>query len=375
MSPAHQPILSIVGAVAVLGAFTGCHGASDVPPIEDLRVLDIRVVPPEVSVFAPPSDLASLDLRGADGAFTVPELAGTEVRFTALVAHPDLDATFTFDWTQCGAGFRATPCDSGQTHRLDQQPEQTLTVSWTAQVESELLDFATPEQLLGLVGGDPRDLFSGLRTHINLAVAVRAASIDVDTARLEASKRVTLFDPRIAATTLLAAQLSEPGAAAALQDVDSASFCVGLQPERLDRLRTFLVERTPNAAPTYTGVDFGSGRGVVTATTADRRDAELMVAPSERIDLTGHGGPAERFELIDDRCDLLAFTEELKWSWFASQGAISIPSASGPASTVTWTAPPVDQLSEPVTRVRIWSVLRDGRGGSDHFVFDLQVTK
>ncbi len=103
--------------------------------VEDLRILEIRSDPPEIPIFSRPRlDLSPQELSGLSPNFQT-------VRFSALVAHPDLDASFSYDWIRCVdprrglGGFRRIPCDGEQKQRVAQRSSFEL-----APIEALLAD-------------------------------------------------------------------------------------------------------------------------------------------------------------------------------------------------------------------------------------------
>jgi hypothetical protein len=390
-------VLSHALALAFGGISAACGVTfPDASLIQDLRVLEIRAEPPEISVFQPAHAIGS----AAELGFLKPNF--TPVEFSAIVAHPDLDATFEYTWIRCTPGFQRSPCDqSGQVPvRLQASTSSTFQAS---PIEIEFLDVASMSTMTGTAGGarsaslfsaletfvqDPRDLLNGFYANINLDAAVLSASstIPVDTHDLEATKRVVVFDPQIVRVSIQEAQrTAATNMLPMIAGYNLPNLCTTATGDQLQLIFAFLAERTPNRTPRFRSIEFARRiYGVEGATRAVGLGEVLEVSPGEDLVFRGRVDEADKeaYAIIDDNCQLVPLHEVMSWSWFASEGAISkhlttesaVPEDNERHRTV-YTAPSTAQLTLNVTRARIWSVLRDGRGGSTARSIDLVIVK
>jgi hypothetical protein len=335
--------------------------------VADLRVLDLKVRPPEISLFAKSDDPLSLDPSDP------PMLERTEVEVTALVAHPDLDASFSYDWIRCRPGLDPVPCDD-ETERLGAD-EPTLRVIPADELFEDVAGGASIGSIGLTLAEDPRDLLNGLYAYLNLSARVAQAAIEVDTPRLEATKRVVVFEPRLVAAALREAQRQEPGAMPMVSGVDLPTLCTQLEEPELQELYAFLESRSPNAPPSYPGVEIEieDANGVLTATVGVRSGDAIEVEPGgrARMKATLVEEEAESYRLIDANCVLQDFEERLGVSWFTQLGELTRQLTTEDDPETSWLAPL--SVDEEGARARIWSVVRDGRGGSEHLRFDIVV--
>lgn len=351
--------------------------------VEDLRILNIKVDPPEVSIFrkpvldATPEDLLSL------------ETSTQTVTLTALVAHPDLDATFELEWIRCtdettGGGFRRVPCGGAEKQRLGVGEPVTV-----APVQLLIEDLANAraglaEAVAGLAS-DPRDLFNGLRLFINLEARVASAAVDVDTERLEGTKRLVLFDPTVVALVIREARArADSGELPMIEGLDLPSLCTNADSDELAFIFRELEFYSPNSSPVYDRIQYKGPTDTATAAWGPG-DEPIPLRPGEQVDLRGHRAfeSIEFANVIDDNCRVLSNIEDGVYSWFTNAGELSkhttverLAQVVGERDLITvYTAPPSGLLERDVTNVRVWSVLRDGRGGSDHRYIDLVIRK
>jgi hypothetical protein len=332
--------------------------------------LNIRAEPPEVALFAS----GGLELEPLPAFAT-----STVVRFTVLAAHPDLDATLSFDWFRCGAEspsdppLRGLPCDPASRVRLDLATTSTLTVSPVGEVLDDLEAREGTAGVEALFSGDPRALINGFYGFFQVAATVTDAEVPVDTERLEASKRLVIFEPRVANATI---QLSRDPSVFAEQrtqlPVDIPTLCLGASQAQVDTVTAFLRTRPANQNPTLDEVHVTQ---LSSASTSTRTVSGLEIAPSQQIELVARGSEAEPYKLIDGNCQLLSFNERLAFSWFTNRGDLGRRVTSEDRPTTVYTAPNAADLPSGRTRVRLYVVIRDGRGGSDHRTFDLTVVK
>jgi hypothetical protein len=372
---------AVIFATAIAAA-AGCNlHFPDATKIEDLRILDLHADPPEIAVFRRGgSDPLAFDPKSP------PPIDLTPVKLTALVAHPDLGATFLYDWIRCGAAFDSVPCDPPERQPLvpdmnaDLQPEVSVPIVLEL-FQGLMSGQDTLAALTATLAQDPRDLLNGLYAHVNLSVSVSTAAKAVDTARLEATKRVVIFDPRLVAFSIARARAMGPDA---LLKLGLPNLCTSVSNDALDKVLTFLKTRTPNRSPTFAGLDVAvidprnpPPRGTQTPTRALGAGEVLEVPPGAAVILHGRSNPddAEAFQMIDANCALEKFTEELSFAWFTNSGSLSRPLTTKDNPTTEYDAPPAFELKEDRTRIRIWSVLRDGRGGSDSKTMDVVIDK
>lgn len=381
-----------VPALAALLLLAGCGVSFPKEElVQDLRILNIRVDPPEIPIFArpvidaEPEDLVSL------------ETSTQTVTLTALVAHPDLDATFELEWIRCrngqtGQGFERVPCGGASKERLGAGAPVTIDP-----VRMLIDDLATTraglEEAVAGLASDPRDLFNGLRLFVNLEARVASAGIDVDTEQLQGTKRLLLFDPTVVAVVIREARARSDDIPT-IEGLDLPSLCTNVDDDQLAVIYDVLRRYTPNRSPVYHRLEY-LGPTETTTKTWEPGDEPIEVLPGERVELTGHADPSsiDSGNVIDNKCRVRAQPGELSYSWFTTAGQLSMhvsrataiqrTAVRGGALTAVrssightvYTAPPSPALERDVTRVRVWSVLRDGRGGSDSRYLDLVIRK
>lgn len=341
--------------------------------IEDLRVLDLKVDPPEITLF----ERGSLELDP----MSPPPFERTEVTVRALVAHPDLDATFGYQWVRCKPGLGSIPCEVE-----DGETREVLGTSTTAGfayipvdlVLADVVGGQTPlENLAARFVEDPRDLLNGLYTYINTQVSVLSAGITVDTTALEAVKRVVVFEPRLVARAIREAQALDPSQVPMIEGLPLPSLCTNVSEGQVERLFTFLSTRTPNRSPVYDRVEIEIVGTSSSATRSVGLGEVLELDTSEALVMRGwsNTGDAEKYQLIDADCALQSFQERLAFSWFTQAGELDGNVTTDEEPLIVWYPTREDEApaTEPF-RARIWTVLRDGRGGSDHRWFDVRVT-
>jgi hypothetical protein len=384
--------------------------------VEDLRIIDIRTTPPEIPIFTTPVLDADLD-----------RLASLEpnhepVTVTALMAHPDLDAAFEVDWIRCrfedGTGFGRVPCGGRFKERLPTDPGDPAIARFSPieLLEEDLAEAMSFEGAIASLASDPRDLFAGLRAFINVEARVARANIEVDTASLEGTKRLVIFDPTTIALVLREARSRGAGAIPMIAGLDLPTLCTNVTEDEFDLVLDYLGSRVPNRAPRYDRIEGRREGQIVSSNLTPRRKptGELthgfggalrpgwppstvrsedtlrrasdglptVLRPGEAIILRGRVRPEdiEDYRLIDDHCGLVSFSETMSWSWFTNAGQLSSQvtnetKISFEDAETVYRAPLEDELDEDVTRVRIWSVLRDGRGGSDSRSIDLVIQR
>lgn len=338
--------------------------------VEDLRILDVQVDPPELALFA----RGSLELDP----MSPPPFERTEVRVRALVAHPDLDASYGYRWVRCRPGLGSVPCEAGETREvLGSSTDATFSFVPVDLVLADVVAGEAPlESLAQRFVEDPRDLLNGLYAYINLEASVAQASITVDTQVIEAVKRTVIFEPRLVARAIAEAQKLDPSQVPMIDGLSLPSLCTQVSPAQAESLYTYLSTRTPNRAPTYQAIEI---RVVGTPTTAIRNVAlgeVLELEPGDVVRFRGVAalGDAEAYRLIDADCQLQDFQERLAYSWFTQAGELERNVSTDEDPVNSWAAPPASELPDSgELRARIWTVLRDGRGGSDHRWFDVHV--
>lgn len=370
---------------------TACVEFPDEYRIEDLRILEIRSEPPEITFF----DGAPIDGSIEDVLATPP--ATTDITLSVLAAHPDVDAAFDYTWFRCKAesrngepttGFLRVPCGGEQKEELDPGAPSLPTVSFSP-VQTIIDDIAAiatgttadPVAVIGSLAEDPRDLFSGLRLNVHANVRVGEADLPVDTLALDGRKRVVLFDPAIVAVVLRAARDGELGAIPMIQGVETPSLCTNVSQSQLSTLLGYLEERVPNRSPEYVELEL-LREGSTSTVAYDPRQGPIELSPGESILMAGRvtEESLETYRVIDDNCELVELDETMAWSWFITHGeltdqltALEKDDPEEADVSTRYTAPtdfPGDEL-----RTRVYSVLRDGRGGSDSVVIDILVRR
>lgn len=351
--------------------------------IEDLRILEIRADPPEISIFRD----APVDASAEDLGRQAPNLRS--VTFTALLAHPDLDAELETGWVRCktepampgapSSGLRRVPCAGERRIPLGRGELEVSPIGLLLE-DALALEGDVGQVISGLVE-DPRDLLGGFYAYFNVEAAVRQAAVPVDTLRLEGTKRLVLFDPAVVALALREARRLGPGGLPEIQGFPTPPLCTQVTDQVFGEVLEHLRTRTPNRAPVYERLEVLLP-GATATTSWSPGDEPIVLAPGEELRLQGFGaeGDLETYRVIDDHCRLIERTETLAFSWFTNLGSFSVHITSQSArgerearATTTYIAPV--QLDRPEERVRIWSVVRDGRGGSDNRVIELRVRR
>lgn len=357
---------AVLIGLAGLGSACGLSFPSEYL-IEDLRTLEIRVEPPEIPIFRlQPGDSLELDPARP------PPFDLRPIRVSALVAHPDPNARFRFDWSRCGIGFQGPPCEEAPRDRLTTRTSSSFEFS---PVELLLRD-ATEKglsftELAAALAGDPRDLLNGFYLHVDLQVTVEAADEPVDTVTLQATKRVVVFDPRLVNYTIVETAKLDPSQLPSLPGLQLPTLCTRSTPEQVSGLQSSLRERSPNRSPELVGVIIGA-RGLGDTSTRTVGFGELVELERGetlvmRADLPDE--VEETYEVIDGNCELREFTERVGVSWFTNGGVLSRQLSTLESPVVSW-RPPADAIEER-PRYRIYAVVRDGRGGSDAWWFDV----
>jgi hypothetical protein len=357
----------------------GCVEFPSETIIEDLRILEVQVEPPEIQVFeevrvdAEPEDLISL----------TPNFQ--KVQLTALAAHPDLDATFSVDWIRCkdqsGTGFFRIPCDGAFKERIGTGTSTAVEPIRILFDDISMLE-GGPAAAITALTRNPSDLLSGQRAFMNAQVSVANASIDVDTPRLEGIKRLVLFDPTIVALVLREARRRGAGALPMIEGIELPTLCTNVTEQDFAAVLEFLRTRAPNRSPDLVTIEYLAPASLGTQTWSPG-DPPIEIVPNDTITLRGRAadGDKENYRVIDNKCRLQDFDETLTWSWFTNVGDFDRQITSEGETPreedfqTTYRAPPPEELEADVTRARIWSVVRDGRGGSDNLVVDLVISK
>ncbi len=334
-------------------------------------MLNIKAEPPEVAVFArAPGDPLRLPSEG------VPELAMTPVHLTALVAHPDSGASLEVRWSRCGI-FDDLPCDAPLV-ALDAGPADELDIVPAQAILEALLESGStggsPISLAGTLVEDPRDIFNGFFAYVNTTVSVREASVPVDTSPLQAEKRLILYDPRLIATAIEEASLRGSQGSEVAAALGLPNLCSSTSEAHRQKLRAFLEERVPNRAPMLAPLGFDVIEGLTdTPTGALARGDLIKLRAGEvlalRPDVTF--GSKETYSVIDGNCQLREFDENLSFSWFTRLGELTRHTSTDRAPVVNYTAP--KELTSDGMIDRVWLVVRDGRGGSDHMFIDVEL--
>lgn len=378
------PALRRVLVAAVVLSPAGC-GLSfpDEKMIEDLRILEVRAEPPEIR-FVQPGQTATTAVDFLRVLATAPNLE--TVRFSGLAAHPDLDATFAYGWGRC-VPFQDLPCEdsvpeviTGTSSVVELSPIQKLI--------EDVADVERPDEALLAFTTDPRDLLNGVWAHILLSVRTQAAELPTDSPEIRGLKRLVIFDPLLVKVAILEARrlvASGQQMIPMIEGVQLPTLCTNVDEAQLAKIFAYLDGRAPNRAPKYTALQYSKRSfGVDTATAAVVAGEVIELAPGEELVMRGRAqeNDKEPYQLIDDNCELQAFNETLAWSWFTNLGslskAITVEGATEDnrdGEEVIYSAPLRPDLRAEVTRARIWSVLRDGRGGSEARVVDVVIRR
>jgi hypothetical protein len=357
----------VVGAIFGL-LFFGC-GLSfpNEYLIEDLRPLEIRIEPPEIPLFRlAPGDSLELDLERP------PPFDLKPITVTAVVAHPDLSATFRFDWTRCGITFLGPPCEEAPRERITNESGASFSFSPVEMLLSDAVDkgLSLTELAAGLVS-DPRDLLNGFFLNIDVQVTVEEAGEPVDSLSIDATKRVVLFDPRIAGFTITETSMLDPSQLPEIPGLQLPELCTRASTEEVASLLEFLRQREPNQSPEVAGIIIGvrgradtTTRTVVLGELVELEEGESLVMRSdlpEEIE--------ESYRVIDGNCELQEFDEAVATSWFTNGGELSRQVSTLESPVVSW-LPPLE-VEKQRARYRIYAIVRDGRGGSDGTWFDV----
>jgi hypothetical protein len=349
--------------------------------VEDLRILNITLDPPEIPVVEPGFTATTAE-QLAQLIITHPNEA--TVKVSALVAHPDLDATFSYDWHACAPAFGDLPCDPQDRVDLVRMSMQEVEFQPILFLRDQLLDSENPGEAFAELASDPRDLLNGLYARVLLRTTVQETSKPADTGELDGEKRLVIFDPSLVRVTIAEARrLGESGMIPMVAGLDLPSLCTKANDAQVLAIEDFLATRTPNRPPVLSGLTWRPVPPMSEPMSEPMMiTGELRMNAGEEIELNGlFGAEREKFRLIDDSCFLVDFEETHVISWFTTQGDLSprltvyakIPEPDRQSST--YTAPPREELTADETRIRIWAVLRDGRGGSAHQFFDVIVER
>lgn len=381
--------------LVLLLATSGCFELPDEYRIEDLRIVEVRAEPPEIPFFR------NAPIGGMAEEVFASDLANEDIRMSVLTAHPDLDAEFTYTWFRCArenenedrvGGYGRVPCEpdddeveaplvaDSDDKELIFRPEPAYEFSPVDLLVNDLLNSGSDQ--VGFVGSlaeDPRDLFSGLRLNFHVRTVVTDAAISVDTPSLDGRKRVVLFDPAIVALVLQAARDGELGAVPMVQGVDIPSLCTNVSAGQYGTLLRYLQTRVPNQSPDYLELEL-TREGATSTVAYDPRQGPIELDAGESLLLAGRVSDEsfETYRVIDDNCELVELDETMAWSWFVVDGDLSDHITSLEAErrdfsghATRYTAPTDFEGDE--LRTRIYSVLRDGRGGSDSLVIEVVV--
>lgn len=379
-------VISITATFFAIGLAACSRGGSEPHRIEDLRILNIRVEPPELPLFMP---TASGDL-GLD-AMALPPPNLELVKVTVLAAHPDLNATFSFDWIQCQPGLRSIPCEGDQRVRLDETPSDVLNFSPVKLVLSGLAPVKPGMDMGGqmpsgmgggpsLGGGlteNPLDLLGGLRLKINVEVKVEDSKIAVDTPVLEGMKRFVLFEPRLVAQTIRLARDIDGSVIPEIEGLELPNLCTETTDAQLEVLFEYLKSRKPNQSPFIQSVAVSILKRTETATRTVTSTSVITLVPGDELEITPRllEGIDEKYQVIDGNCELQDFQERPSFSWFTTSGDLRRTRSVFDAPENVFIAPDAAVLTKDDTPVRIFMVIRDGRGGSDHRVLNLNILR
>ncbi|MEE2904386.1 MAG: hypothetical protein VYC39_18800 [Myxococcota bacterium] len=340
--------------------------------IEDLRILNIKVEPPEVPIFIA-AENGELEL--ALDQLPPPDLRPVTV--TVVAAHPDLNATFQYDWIQCLPGLGPVPCDGNDRKRLSNNPKSTLEFTPVQILLDELIAQQQVSELAGGFTNDPRELLGGLLANVNVEIRVQDAAVSVDTPILEGQKRLILFEPRLVAQTILTARETDTSQIPNLEGISLPSLCTTASDTQIAEIFDFLRVRQPNENPRIEMIELGRLLRTDSSTLSATSSTAIVLSPGERISLTPviNEDAAESYQVIDGNCNLMDFTEKPVFSWFTNLGQLNSQISRLKDPKNIYQAPAASELESAETTVRIFTVVRDGRGGSDHQSFDIVIRK
>jgi hypothetical protein len=238
-------------------------------------------------------------------------------------------------------------------------------------------------QSLASLLSNPRDLFNGLYAFILLRASVAESSFPVDTQAIDAEKRLVIFDPVIVKVAILEARrLFQEQNVMIDESLGLPNLCTTVPETQVQAIFQFLDQRVPNRAPVYTDL-LVRYEGTETATSVARGE-QLRAAPGETIALRGIAAPNDKedYRILTDDCELEDVKETLAFSWFTSSGLLDSNITVDGKNTeeddqyVEYTAPTEDLLGGAETMtVNLYSILRDGRGGSDSRVIEIVVDR
>jgi hypothetical protein len=340
--------------------------------VEDLRILNIKTEPPELALFVAPKD-GALELK--PDALPAPDLRPLEV--SVLAAHPDLDAALQFDWIRCAPGLNSIPCEGNERVRLSELPGNTLRCSPVEILLQELTEQGANSNLASGFNSDPRELLSGLIANVNVEVKVIQAGQAVDTPVLEGKKRIVLFEPRLVAQTILTARDLDPSQIPQVEGIELPSLCTNTGEAQILRLFDYLENRTANRNPIIERIDVGILTRTDSSTVTLTSTTVLTVSPGQTISIEPilNEDAPEKYQVIDGNCELLDFDEDPTFSWFTNAGDFRSRRTRSEDPLNIYSAPELAELTADETKIRIFMVVRDGRGGSDHRSLDLLVVR
>lgn len=364
----------LFGSIALLSGACGITFPQEFR-IEDLRVLNVVTDPPEISVIEP-GTTATTAQQLIEALRDHPN--EQEVTLTALLAHPDLDATFNYSWKACTPAFNSLPCEGERRVDLPVEDAEVVRFEPITTLRTLLLESDDPAQALASITTDPRDLLNGLYAHLILRAGVKEASVAVDTLQLDAEKRLVLFDPALVRVTISEARrIGMSGMIPMVDGLQLPTLCTQATAADVEAIEAYLGTRIPNQQPHFMGIAARTRSSTVVEPVVT--EGTVVLRRGEQLELRGIHGDADRekYKLIDDNCKLVELQETLSYSWFITAGEISAPiTVIGNAERdelerTIYTAP--SEIEGTEMRIRIYAILRDGRGGSGHDVLDVVV--
>jgi hypothetical protein len=310
--------LSLLAVAAALLACTGTIDTAD--RVHDLRMLAMRADPPEVTLpvaFRPDGSVVSIG----------PPPALPPITLTGLIADPNgggraVDFEFAIcsvrdsDTARCeddSPGYRDLENGQLTPTALGAEPSVTFTPDWT--------------DLSGAAAADPYHGFGGLPVALQLTVRAGDESV--------------VGIKRVVFTTSLTGPLPPPNRNPAIDGV------------------------------TYAGADWAEGAPVAFNGEVHRGFRGSTVTSDNPIQVLPTASLFEDYDRTAFDGSTVHFSEEWRYSFFATAGSFAPASAGGGAGppgrqsnpgdpVETKWVPDVGEAGGPVT---VWIVIRDGRGG------------
>lgn len=338
----HLPDARTLGALLLAaGLAVGCDGPEDVPSrVHDLRVLALQAEPPEyvmsdevlLAVFA--KALAGIQPDAATVAFIEQQLPTFRVR--ALVIDP------------AGGGrevrFRYSTCFRPQEFRCQGNETETILGEGVVTNEEAVVDFKFDfARVAELIANDSLRGLGGVPVLISLHVSAGSEEV-------YAAKRVVITPPIKSISLDRISELAASGDAP-----DPAELLAEFEKIKIPN-------KTANVNPAPPEIQLDGELLAV----GDARSIKANPAPT----FMAVEPPEEAFEkyvVPTFSGGTTTLTENWRYSWFTTLGYFS-PQRTGGIEPNTLEPEPTEAKlnvfpDDPAGEVRIWTVVRDGRGG------------